>query len=156
MRFTKVALLPLLFVAPSFADELPDMPKPKVSESVEPILQPKPAIRQAGILMAPWHFDRAVAVLAVAELGIAVRDVQKTQVCLGNRTCTEVDPFAKPFVQNAGLAYSMAIGESYGLGLVGQRMKHSRTWVRHIWWAPQVGGIAAHAIAIHQTWNGKK
>jgi hypothetical protein len=45
------------------------------------------------------------------------------------------------------------IGAVSATSVVSDKMKRSHTWVRHIWWLPQVGSIGGLAAAVKIDWK---
>jgi hypothetical protein len=37
--------------------------------------------------------------------------------------------------------------------IVSDKMRRSHSWVRHIWWLPQVGSIAGLAVSVKIDWK---
>jgi hypothetical protein len=64
---------------------------------------------------------------------------------------TERDPITRPFIgaEPTGprmLAFDFAAVTA--TSIVSDRMRRSHSWIRHIWWLPQVGSIAGSAVSV--------
>lgn len=129
-RMLASAAITLLLGSAGVANELPSTPDPKV----------------AAEQRAP--FKRAL--LGAAHASAAFADTAYTQAHIYAPGAYERDPFARPIVRHAGLAYGVAAGEMAGLWWLSGRMERSERWHR-VWWVPQAVAIGLHAGALAQS-----
>ena len=133
-------------VTPIFAaaDELPDKPQPR-PEIQHMIEYPVKSIANT-VKDAVTFRDKQASGLAAIEAGFLVSDGVTTETAIkqGNQ---EIDPVAKLFIGTHPTWGSMApwgTVQVFGTYWLSARMHRSQTWVRHIWWLPEVVGIASN------------
>jgi hypothetical protein len=68
----------------------------------------------------------------------------------------EHDPITRPFVgaePTGPRLLAFGIVAVTATSIVSDRMRRSHTWVRHIWWLPQVGSRAGLAVSVKIDWK---
>ena len=128
------ALLGLLMVLPSDAQDLPERP-----------LVPVRAEKAAG---KTWK------ILSIGSYTAAMMDMRLTmhEKQVGGANFVEYNPIAKPFVSLPKPAYyATGFAAITGINYLSLRMKNSPRWYRHIWWVPQAAAIAANTYGYART-----
>lgn len=99
------------------------------------------------LLLALCHPTRTNATLFAVDSALSETDVYTT--FHGARGGYETDPLARPFVKmGQPAAASLAVLGDLGLADLGEKMRRSPRWYRHVWWFPQVAIAGAHAWGI--------
>jgi len=87
---------------------------------------------------------------------IQTREITIMQQTEGWPGPAEHDPITRPFIgaEPTGprmLAFDIAAVTA--TSIVSDKMRRSHSWVRHIWWLPQVGSIAGLAVSVRIDWK---
>ena len=88
--------------------------------------------------------------------GIQTREITIMQQRLGWPGPAEHDPITRSFIGREPTWSRMipfGIGAVSATSVVSDKMRRSHTWVRHIWWLPQVGSIGGLAAAVKIDWK---
>jgi len=93
------------------------------------------------LLLILCYPERANLALFAADAGLGAYDLHGT-------SGYEDDPLGRPFLRLPRPAtYSLLMGGDLLAASVGERMRYSLHWYRHVWWLPQT------AIAGGHTWG---
>ena len=69
---------------------------------------------------------------------------------------SEHDPITRPFVgaePTGPRLFAFGFAAVTATSIISDRMRRSHSWVRHIWWLPQVGSIAGLAVSVKIDWK---
>jgi len=87
---------------------------------------------------------------------IQTREITIIQQSSGWPGPAEHDPITRPFVgaePTGPRLFAFGFAAVTATSIVSDRMRRSHTWVRHIWWLPQVGSIAGLAVSVKLDWK---
>lgn len=104
---------------------------------------PPPAFRPADEPQS--HSKRLWFALIATEHGAAAFDAWSTRRAV-SQGHVELDPMMRPFA-NSGALYGFIQVVPTGLDYLGNRMRRSDGWTRHIWWLPQSLATATYLFS---------
>ncbi|HWR14414.1 MAG TPA: hypothetical protein VN577_06280 [Terriglobales bacterium] len=109
---------------------------------VEPMPYVAPVERFLERPTKPRVIDKKFVALHALAMGLTIADIERTQSCLGNRTCRELNPLSP--VSRTGM-YAVNVPLNAGLMYLSYRLKASgkRTW----WIVPAVIS-GAHGVGV--------
>lgn len=109
------------------------------------------------ILLGLCHPTRVQFTLSVMTAASAFTDSYATQRNFAVLNPHELNPLARPFVTHGPvLNYSSSAVESLSLAFLAHRMKVSHNWTRHVWWLPQIAGVAGHVYGASYSFNNHR
>ena len=121
---------------------------PGTSSSSMPLATPEPAARPLPFFGAERKATpKAWYALSAAGHGAATFDAWTTRRVITSGRGQELNPLLRPFANSSALYGAIQVGPSL-LDYLGRRMMRSeKTWVRRMWWLPQVVGTASSLLS---------
>lgn len=94
----------------------------------------------------------APTLLTATHMSLAIADVYTTQQAAKLPGWREINPLERPFQSHGpAIAYASNITGVMITSAVAYKMRTSHTWLRKVWWVPQVVLIGASGWGLHTT-----